>query len=457
MTANKNIEPVKGVGEVDAGGAARGGAQVPKIQERQSKKGKRNQLRIAFFGNFGRGNFGNDSTLQAILCNLRRLAPSAEFSCICTGPETVASDYNITAVPSRDYVIKPWTLQNAMTRLARRLLVGVPCELYRWLDSVFTLWGTDALIVPGTGLLTDVSTLLNWGPYDMFRWSLAAKLCGCKLFFVSVGAGPINSRIGKFFIKAALALSDFRSYRDESTLDRLKDIGLRAENDRIFPDLVFSLPGSLMPHRDLTKGRRLVVGLGLMEDARRYGVERSTSFAHAAYLESLAEFANWLLAQGYDVHLLIGAADDTPVTQELISLLKTRCAAYDEERIINKPVQSVENLLSQLEGTDLIVATRFHNVLLSLLLNKPVIAISFHHKCSSLMSQMGLSEYCLDIAALNGEKLIEQFRRLQQNAGSVQQRIHEKVKTCQHALDEQYDMIFGEICPDNRRLFARAV
>ena len=63
------------------------------------------------------------------------------------------------------------------------------------------------------------------------------------------------------------------------------------------------------------------------------------------------------------------------------------------------------------------MATRFHNVLLALLLNKPTIAISFHHKCTSLMSQMGLSEYCQDINRLDSGTLIAQFSHLQQNAG----------------------------------------
>src|ERR1700690_3341455 len=58
--------------------------------------------RIAFFGHFGRGNFGNESTLQAMLCHLRSLLPDTEFQCICTGPDVVEMAYNISTVPSRD-------------------------------------------------------------------------------------------------------------------------------------------------------------------------------------------------------------------------------------------------------------------------------------------------------------------------------------------------------------------
>ena len=56
------------------------------------------------------------------------------------------------------------------------------------------------LIVPGTGLLTDAYGLLNWGPYNLLKWSLIAKLCRCKLLFVSIGAGPVYGTLGKYFI-----------------------------------------------------------------------------------------------------------------------------------------------------------------------------------------------------------------------------------------------------------------
>jgi polysaccharide pyruvyl transferase WcaK-like protein len=417
---------------------------TPSLTERVCTAAK-GRKKIAFFGHFGSGNFGNESTLQTMLYYLRRLAPDAEFNCICTSPDTVATAYNINAVPSRDIVVKPWELQNPLARLGQKLVVGIPSELYRWVKSLKTLRGADALIIPGTGVLTDAYTLFNWGPYDMFRWSVAAKLCRCKLFFVSVGAGPIYSRAGRLFVKAALSLADFRSYRDESTRQYLKGIGFRASSDPVYPDLAFSLPESLIPRSDDREGRRLVVGLGLMEYAGKYSVERPTSAVYSAYLETLVELVKWLLAHEYNVRLLIGDLVDTPVTREFRSLLKERSVTHEEERIIDEPVASVEDLLKQLAATDLVVATRFHNVLLSLLLNKPVLAISFHHKCSSLMRQMGLSEYCQDINRLNADRLIEQFCDLEKNAERLRPLIEHKTEEFRRALDEQYNCIVKEM------------
>ncbi len=420
------------------------------MRTRQHRRNHQRQ-KIACFGHFGAGNFGNEATLQAILWNLRRLLPQVQFTCICTHPEIVASNSNITAIPSRDYVVRPWALRNPLARFVRKLFVGVPSELYRWLSSIGALRHADALIIPGTGLLTDVSTLLYWGPYDLFRWSVAAKLCRCKLFFVSVGAGPLYTRRGRFFVKVALSLADFRSYRDESSKRFLKGIGLLADNDPVYPDLAFSLPEGRMSLAPNTRGRKLVVGVGLMEDARNYSVERPANFTHRGYLLVFVEFVMWLLGRDIEVRLLIGSGEDRDVTKEFRHLIQQRSSSDDGKRIIDEPIESVQDLLAQLAATDFVVATRFHNVLLALLLNKPVISISFHHKCSSLMNQMGLSQYCQDINHLNADRLIAQFCQLQQNAGRVKRLIQEKVSASRDALDEQYSTIFDHVCPQLER------
>jgi polysaccharide pyruvyl transferase WcaK-like protein len=231
----------------------------------------------------------------------------------------------------------------------------------------------------------------------------------------------------------------------------LEGIGFKARNDPVYPDLAFSLPVSVAPVGPDGTARRPVIGLGLMKSFWEYSLEKPTSADCSPYLESLVEFTDWLMAHEYDVRLLIGDVVDEPATREFRSLLKKRSAMYQEERLIDEPIASVDDLLRQLAAADLVVATRFHNVLLAILLNKPVIAISFHHKCTSLMSQMGLSEYCRDVDRLSSGGLIEQFSQLQLGAGSMKRLIAGEVGTCRDALDEQYAIIFREICSNQER------
>ncbi|MGB6130423.1 MAG: polysaccharide pyruvyl transferase family protein [Acidobacteriaceae bacterium] len=406
---------------------------------KKDKQGSPVAPRIALFGNFGVGNLGNNTTLEATLFHLRSLAPDAEIMCICTGTAAVASKYGIRTVPINKVVVGPWTTRNPIARLARKLLVGVPSEIYRWFCSFRTLHGVRVLIVPGTGLLNDAFGMMrDDGPYSVFRWSLAARLSGCKLLFLSVGAGPLYSRVGRFFVKSALVMADYRSYRDVSTQQYLQSIGFVKAGDRVYPDLVFSLSDRAREDPSLRPVGRLVVGIGLMGYAGRYSIEKPDAAAYARYLEALAGFVEWILERGYDVRLLLGDSIDAKTATEFKQLLKARLTEYDDRRIIDEPVESIEALLSQIAATDLVVATRFHNVLMSMVLDKPVLAISFHHKCSALMEAMGMPHYCVDIHSLTPQLLIERFYDLEKHDGAIRASISSKAAQYRAALDEQY-------------------
>jgi len=225
----------------------------------------------------------------------------------------------------------------------------------------------------------------------------------------------------------------------------LEDIGFRTNSDRVYPDLAFSLPQAMIPDRGNTQRKRPLVGIGLMEYPGRYSVEKPSNAIYLAYLENLVVFVKWLLGHEYDIRLLIGDVGDRRVTEEFKSLLETRLGAFDDSRIFDTLVTSTEQLLSQLAGTDIVVATRFHNVLLALLLNRPVIAISFHHKCASLMNEMGLSQYCHDINHMNAGRLIEQFQDVERNAEKLKPAIRQKVEQSREALEEQYSLIFNSV------------
>jgi polysaccharide pyruvyl transferase WcaK-like protein len=398
---------------------------------------------IAIFGYFAGFNFGNDSTLQAVIYHIQRRLPTARITCICTNPEAATRLYNIDAVPLDGIRVKPHLFRTTpFGKMLRPLIFGIPGELYRWFEALRVLKGIQILIVSGSGLLTDANGILNFGPYHLFKWALMAKLCRCKLIFLSVGAGPIFSTRGRWLIKAALALSDFRSYRDQATKKCLNAIGVQTGGDNVSPDLTFSLPKTILPPDNPPAGCRPVVGLGLMLYQGEFSASKSNSSSYLKYLGALRLFVKWLLSRGYDVRLLTGDLHDRGAVRDFKKLLNGDAVLYDGKRILEEPITSVEDLLSQLMATEAVVATRFHNTLLALLLNKPTISIAFHQKCVSLMSDMGLSEYCQNFEELNADKLIAQFCELEKNATSLKVLIRTRTVEFRRALNQQYDVIF---------------
>ena len=401
-------------------------------------------VRISFYGHFGSMNTGNESTLLAILSRLRHLYPDCEFCCICSYPDVVAARDGIEAVPISKRVAKIWNRETPLEKRLKTAAIGICAELREYVRAFTTLGSTDMLIIPGTGLLTDAYGLSAWGPYNIFKWSLIAKLRGCRLLFVSVGAGPIDGFVGRILVKSALSLADYRSYRDDSSRHYLSDIGFRPKQDRVYPDLAFSLPQADLPSNHTRVRHRRVVGIGLMVYPGRYSALNPRPDTYNTYLESVAALVKWLLANDYDIRLLLGD-EDTEAIEELNSLLRNYAEIYDEERVIYEPITSVQKILSQLATTDMVIATRFHNILLALRLNKPVVAISFHPKCVSLMSEMQLSQYCIDIHDIDRDSLITTFRTMERDRDSVALAIRERTSEAREALDEQYEFLFEKL------------
>ena len=403
--------------------------------------GRQERTKISFFGHFGTPNSGNEGTLVAILARLRVLYPDREFSCVCSYPEVAVARYGIEAVPISTRTASIWDRPARLDKRLTMAVVRLSEEVWQYVRAFRALQGTDMLIIPGTGLLTDAYGLEGWGPYNLFKWTLAAKLRGCRVLFVSVGAGPLNGLRGRWLVKAALSFADYRSYRDASSMSYLRSIGVRTRHDRIFPDLVFSLPQDSIPAHVDRVGGGAVVALGLMENAGWYSAANPGNDVHVGYMESLVVFVQWLLDHDYQVKLVLGDWD-AYVVEEFRALLRERLGTYDERRVTHPRVDSFQELLSQLEASDIVVATRFHNVIFSIMLDKPVIAISFHHKCTSLMSDMGLSEYCHEINELEPDVLIERFQQLVGNAGDLKRTIGQQANERRAALDEQYDLLF---------------
>lgn len=396
--------------------------------------------RIALFGLFGAGNLGNECTLQAMLYNLRRRVPNAQISCICAGPEETASTYNIPAFSIRERALAD--TDNRALRLLRRIFVGIPLELYRWFMAAWRLRGSHMLIMTGTGMLTDVGMLPIGLHYDVLRWSIAAKLCRCKLLFVSVGLGPIRHPLSRLFVKTSLRLADYRSYRDTSSKDYLEGMGFETKGDAVFPDLAFSIPTDRMPVTHKPDRQGAVIGVGLITHTHRRATSENDEAIYQDYIAKVAAFVNWLLESKYTVRILIGdVVYDERARRDLLARLE-RDGWKCDGAIIDEPTHSLDQLLSQLAATDMVVASRFHNILLALMLRKPIVAISFHEKVDSLMSALGLTPFCQDIEDIDVGKLKKQLAALEENAEHIKLQIGRKAEAYRRALNGQYEDIF---------------
>ncbi len=417
-------------------------------------------LRIVLYGNFGAGNLGNECTLQAVIEQISRFRPDAELQCLCTDPDDVQRRHRIPAfraslrgaprtdsigtgpVPTTNHV-KPARPNGFLGRVLRLLFIRLPLEFAQWLRMLRLMWRTDMLIVAGTGIVADyMCGPLGW-PYDMFKLSVLAAVCRVKVVFLSVGVGPINHPLSRVFIKTSLRLATFRSYRDETSKRYLDKIGFGTERDIVYPDVVFGLAEHNLKPNEAGAGRRRIIGLGLKDYSGVMG--RLETAEYRQYLDTMAAFVAWLTEHGYGVRLLIGDFQyDSRVRDEFAELLKSRNVLADSSMLIAEPSLTVEELLRQLGETDVVISPRYHNLVMAMMLNKPVMALSDHSKLDALLTDIGLAQYLVPLQNLRADDLIARFERLDADAERVKSHIRGKLDEYRRALDTQYASLFPE-------------
>ena len=363
--------------------------------------------RVGFFGFFGIGNFGNDGSLEAMLRLLRNARPATDVLCVCGVPAKVGPRFGVRAVRIN------WRPESQLLRKLDRLLLNIPREAACLIQSMRHISRLDLLIIPGTGILDDFGTGPKGMPYWLFRWCLLARLFGTKIVFVSIGAGPIHHPLSRWLMKSAARMAGYRSYRDEISRDFMKRIGLDVSNDPVYPDVAFGLPEPAFLREPSAEGEPITVGVGVMSYNGWRGDKAGDEAVYQAYLGKLQQFVRWLLIAGHRVRVLTGDASDQRTAETLCQMIQSEHTGPDRPTIIiSEPAHSLDDVMAQIADTDVVVATRYHNVVCALKLGRPTLSIGYADKNDVLLAEMGLGEFCQHIEKLDVDLLTEQFQKL---------------------------------------------
>jgi polysaccharide pyruvyl transferase WcaK-like protein len=140
---------------------------------------------------------------------------------------------------------------------------------------------------------------------------------------------------------------------------------------------------------------------------------RESSAIHGTYQDGLSRFCAWLLEKGHRVRLLSGDDVDDRAIRSLKSLLEVRLSDPSLVRnVLAEPTHDLGDVMTQMAGTDVVVATRFHNVVCALKMGKPTLSLSYAEKNAALLEDVGLGAYVQDVECFDIERLKDQFEQL---------------------------------------------
>ena len=419
---------------------------------------------IGLLNHLGYGNLGDDGSLDAVIQNIRRRWPQAVIRGLPLNAYDTERRYGISSYATRRDSNIPPRLGRAsnsgvtlkvklkaafgkyrfffmILRAINTVIIRMPkkClrQLYFLVRSPFITRSLDLLIIWGGGQLRD-SCSGSWTyAFTMFKWILLAKIWHVKCYIINVGAGPLDLPLSRFFVRQVLALADYVSLRDEKSQMLVQELGFMGRT-HVRPHSGYSLD---IPAHDLCvlKSRgKASVGLAPME------------YSDPRLIRTLALFGSWLIKNEYDVALFCSdIGSDPSAVEEVESILRTHTDIASQHSIgslCRVHQWSTEELLSNMASMDYVVTCRFHGVVYAHMLNKPVLAISYHPKVATLMKDIKLSEYCVDIRTVDPDVLTHTFVSLVGNRDYVKARMTETLACYKKELKGQFDELFpGEV------------
>jgi polysaccharide pyruvyl transferase WcaK-like protein len=225
---------------------------------------------------------------------------------------------------------------------------------------------------------------------------MLSRLSGTRFVIPSIGAGPIETRLGKAMILWLVAAADYVSVRDPYSGELLHSLGVERDLP-VLPDMGYGY--ALLNGAAPARNEPIRVGVNAMayQDPRygSYGDGRR----FRAYLDKTVDFVADLLESGNEVVLFSSQTSNDPlVAADLVAALEARgLAGHPRLHDAVDRIADGDDLLRTIRTCDYVVAARYHVILLSLALGIPTVGFSYHPKTQDLFGQVGHPEWCLDI------------------------------------------------------------
>ncbi len=427
-------------------------------------------MKIGLLDAMGYGNLGDAATQDAVIASIRTRRPQARIVGFSLVPDNTVKRHGIACYPITRHsqgnasqsqkASGPRNVKSAVKSACRRVpvlhaLAKAAADIVR--EGMFlarsyrVLRNLDALIMSGGGQLDDL-----WGgawahPYNLFKFAVLAKLAGRKLYFLNVGAEPLEYRLSRFFAKSAVQLADYVSFRDDYSQAVVQNLGVTRETC-VRPDCAYALDVSEYRNGSSVGSATATVGINVMGFCDPRVWPRKEQPVYEAYLEKMTKFCLWLVERGHSLRLFSTSLGiDKRAIADLKGRLLQRCILGDCNggafQSSGEPVKEVlcgvvQEVLAEIARCDFVLTAKYHGVIFSHLLRKPVIALSYQRKTEVAMKAIGLGDFCASIEHFESDWLIGAFRSLVRSCEAIKSQEATATAAYAETLRRQFDKLF---------------
>src|SRR5882672_1643130 len=420
----------------------------------EKPNGSHTHFKVGVFGHYGRQNLGDESLTAAVIANVRRIAPDAEIMGFSLDPNDTTKRYGVPAAAIRSSVTRlPAKEQTkGATALAAEQTSGkgLVAALKRvgWLRRTYEILHHLPATLAGVGRecwFAGYNQMFDfvggaWEfPYTLFKWTAIAALRNVKVALVSVGAGPLDGKLARFFVRGCLARAQFVSVRDEGSRELVEGLGYE-RTLQVSPDLAFSLPTGrgFRPQVAGTQGLVAINPMPVFDP--RYWPE-SDPEKYRRYVRELAAVCSTLVRGGRRVVLFGTHPADEWAAEDVLAEIGPDVLPAGSIELIR--ARSLDEVLDLIERSEAVVATRFHGIVLSLLMGTPTVGVCYYRKSRELMGSVGVGEYAVDFDDVTATGVLSQLDSAIRLRPQIVETLRRTVSENRSRLERQYQDVLG--------------
>lgn len=399
--------------------------------ERNSKRrASGSPRRVGLFGPYVSRNLGDTATQLAVIQNLRQRRPDLQILGIAPEPDDTLRSLGIAAFPLSGYGpiagdLAPYEdLPSAAQSDVWRRPYS-PVVLRRIARFVRTL---DLLIISGGGQLDDF-----WGgawahPWSMLVWTAMARRYGIPVVYLAVGLDGLEAALSRRFSLLALNMATRRLFRDTRSLEELQAQGL-VKPSSVCPDLAFSLNVE-------TQALDLRQSFAVISPISRKTWSHQETDIHGRYMAALADVGRELAGRGCALKIV---CSQTVMDLDDAHALAKRLQDDGVAGVVVHDAPRVADFVESVRGADLVVASRLHAVILSLVAECPVLAVAHLDKVRAVMDDIGHASYCLPLQQIESGPLRELACQALDRSHELRQHIKREVAGFRTRLENIFD------------------